>query len=282
VLPGQVGTVVDDAVDIVDISGTVIDLAVRNYLLIAEMRGPSGWPDWQLSRRNPPDDQLHEFERTIFEILVPEGADSVLLSELRGRASLDLRKVSDAIYADVVRTRWFSRRPGSGRSRLTSLGAGLLALGAMSTVVLTFTAGYALLGVAVAIAGIALTVGARWVPSRTARGRALVGQVRGLLGYLRTVMVTDIPAADQGLVFSRSLPYAVVLGDTERWLAKFAGLDPAADGSAGLYWFACLERDPDLRRFARHVPAFLTALDGLLAESSHQRSIRPAEEPVPA
>ena len=75
-------------------------------------------------------------------------------------------------------------------------------------------------------------------------------------------------------------PATIVLGDTEQWLRTFEGLDPSADGSAGLYWFGGLEGDRDLRRFAAHLPSFLSALDGLLAESGHLRSIRP--EPVPA
>jgi hypothetical protein len=273
VLPGQVGTVVDETVDVVDISATVVDLAVRNYLWLAEVPGPHG-PDWQLSRRNPPDEHLHEGERAVYDVLLPPGTDTVLVSQLRARGGLDLRKISDAMYTDVVTKRWFSRRPDTSRGRLTWLGAGVFALGLVATAVLTFTAGYALLGVAVALAGLALVAAAGLLPSRTARGRALVGQVRGLLDYLHTAKAEDIPAADREMVFSRSLPYAVVLGDTERWLGAFAALNPAADGSAGLYWFGGMEADPDLRRFGAHFPSFLTALDGLLTESGRAAKTR--------
>jgi hypothetical protein len=274
VLPGLLGTVVGEPIDVVDISGTVVDLAVRNQLWIAEVHGPSGSLDWQLSRRNPPDGRLHEFERLIVEALLPDGTDIVLLSELRSRAFLDLGKVSDAIYTDVVRRGWFWHRPDSARNRLTWLGAGLLGLGAVSTVVLAGAAGHALIGVAVAIAGIALTFGAGWVPSRTARGRALAGWARGVPRYLHTVNVAGIPAADQEPMLSRSLPYAVVMGDTEGWLETFARLDPAANGSAGFPWFAGLEPDSDRHSFAGRFPAFLTALDGVVAESGHRCSIR--------
>ncbi|MFJ9783414.1 DUF2207 domain-containing protein [Amycolatopsis sp. NPDC101161] len=260
VLPGQVGTVVDETVDVVDISATVVDLAVRNYLWLAEVPGP----DWQLARRNPPDEHLHDFERAVYETLLPAGTDAVLVSQLRARGTLDLRKISDAMYADVVTKRWFSRRPDTARGRLTWLGAGIFALGAAATAVLTFTVGEALLGVAVALAGLAVAAAAALLPSRTARGRALVGQVRGLLDYLHTAKAEDIPPADREMVFSRSLPYAVVLGDTERWLGAFAALNPASDGSAGLYWYGGMEADHDLRRFGTHFPSFLTALDGLL------------------
>ncbi|MEV6642402.1 DUF2207 domain-containing protein [Amycolatopsis sp. NPDC051371] len=267
VLPGQVGTVVDETVDVVDISATVVDLAVRNYLWLAEVPGPNG-PDWQIARRNPPDEHLHDFERAVYETLLPAGTDAVLVSQLRNRGRLDLRKISDAMYADVVTKRWFSRRPDTARSRLTWLGAGIFALGAVATAVLTFTIGEALLGVAVALAGLAVAAAAALLPSRTARGRVLVGQVRGLLDYLHTAKAEDIPPADREMVFSRSLPYAVVLGDTERWLGTFAALNPASDGSAGLYWYGGMESDHDLRRFGAHFPSFLTALDGLLTASA--------------
>lgn len=278
VLPGQVGTVIDETVDVVDISATVVDLAVRNYLWIAEVPNSAGTLDWQLSRRNPADDNLHDFERAIFETLLPDGTDNVLLSEIRSRGSLDLRAVSDAMYADVVRKGWFARRPDSGRSLLTWIGVGMFGAGLAATVALAFTIGHALLGVALAVAGIVLVLGAGWLPSRTQRGLLLVSNVRGLLDYLHNVKVEDIPPADRELVFSRSLPFAVVLGDSEQWLRTFVSLDPSADGSAGLYWFGGLDQERDLRRFATHFPAFLTALDGLLAESGHLRSL----QPVPA
>lgn len=264
VLPGQVGTVVDETVDVVDISATVVDLAVRNYLWLAEVPGP----DWQLARRNPPDEHLHDFERAVYETLLPPGTDTVLVSQLRARGGLDLRRISDAMYADVVTKRWFSRRPDTARGRLTWLGAGLFTLGLVATAVLTFTAGYALLGVAVALAGLAVAAAAALLPSRTARGRALAGQVRGLLDYLHTARAEDIPPADRELVFSRSLPYAVVLGDTERWLGTFAALNPSADGSAGLYWYGGMEAESDLRRFGARFPSFLTALDGVLTAAA--------------
>ncbi|MFI5590510.1 DUF2207 domain-containing protein [Amycolatopsis sp. NPDC051758] len=273
VLPGQVGTVVDETVDVVDISATVVDLAVRNYLWLAEVPGPHG-QDWQLARRNPPDEHLHDFERAVYDTLLPDGTETVLVSQLRARGGLDLRRISDAMYTDVVTKRWFSRRPDTARGRLTWLGAGIFALGLVTTAVLTFTIGDALIGVAVALAGLAVAAAAALLPSRTARGRVLAGQVRGLLDYLHTAKAEDIPPADRELVFSRSLPYAVVLGDTERWLGAFAALNPASDGSAGLYWYGGMEADRDLRRFGAHFPSFLTALDGLLTESRRATASR--------
>ncbi|RZQ62868.1 DUF2207 domain-containing protein [Amycolatopsis suaedae] len=273
ILPGQVGTVIDGTVDVVDVSATVVDLAVRNYLWVAPVRDADGVTDWRLARRNPPDDDLHPYERAVYEALLPGGTDAVLLSELRSRG-VDLSAADTALYADVVHRRWFSRHPGAAWSAGTWIGAALALAGVAATVVLALTVGHALAGVAVVLAGIAVAAGSILLPARTARGRALVPQVRGLAEYLHTVSPDDVPAADRELVFSRSLPYAVVLGETEGWLGRFARLDPTADGAGGLYWFGGLESDRDLRRLGTHLPALLTTLDGVLAESAHLRSLR--------
>src|SRR5439155_5209262 len=104
------------------------------------------------------------------------------------------------------------------RGRWAMIGASVLALGVAATVALALTIGYALIGIAVVIGGIALILGARWMPARTRRGSVLVQQVRGLLAYLRTAEPQSIPDTDRDMVIARSLPYAVVLGDTEHWV----------------------------------------------------------------
>jgi uncharacterized protein (TIGR04222 family) len=220
VLPGQIGTVVDERVDPADLAATVVDLAVRNYLWVLEVDG-----DWQLVRRNPADDALTDYERVVLATLLPQGAEQVALSGLRPQ----LGPVRAAMYADVVARNWFTHRPDQERSRWAMIGAGLVVFGIAATVVLALTAGHALLGLAFVIGGIGLIVGARWMPARTRRGSLLLQQIRGLLSYLRTTEAASIPDADRELVFSRSLPYAVALGDTEHWLRTFGG--------ASLYWY---------------------------------------------
>jgi hypothetical protein len=111
------------------------------------------------------------------------------------------------------------------------IGAGLVATGVAATVVLALTIGSALIGVALVIGGVALILGARWMPARTRRGSVLVHQVRGLLSYLRSADPKSIPDTDRALVIARSLPYAVVLGDTEHWLSM-AGNQHWYEGNA--------------------------------------------------
>jgi uncharacterized protein (TIGR04222 family) len=254
VLPGEVGTVVDERVDVADVTATVVDLAVRNYLSIRE----AGENDWVLVRRNPPDAGLTDYERTVYQQLLGD-APEVALSALRGR--VDLSVVREAMYADVVSREWFARRPDHDRSLWSLVGVLLAVVGAAATVVLALTVGHALLGLALVVGGLGLALGARMMPARTKRGSVLVQQVRGLLNYLRTTEPSAIPAADREMVLSRSLPYAVVLGEAEGWAHRFSGLDTSADGTPGIYWYETDNPTDFPRRFA----AFLTTFDNTLA-----------------
>lgn len=273
VLPGQVGTVIDEHVDVVDVTATVVDLAVRNYLWIEELGTNGRVNDWRIVRRNPADDHLRPYEQAVCTALFPNGREQVLLSELRTGKHLDLVGVRNAMYRDVVDKAWFTRRPDLDRNRWFWLGIGLVVLGAGLTVVLALTTQLALLGLAVVVGGGALTVGAGAMPARTGRGSALIQQMRGLREYLHAVRPSDIPAADREMVFSRSLPYAVVLGATDRWLHSFGSLDPADDGTPGLYWFGELHSGSDLQEFARHFPQFLHSLDGVIAHTHKLRGL---------
>ncbi|WP_436494051.1 DUF2207 family protein [Actinokineospora sp. HUAS TT18] len=258
VLPGQAGTVVDEVVDGRDLAATVVDLAVRNYLWITEVADD----DWQLVRRNPADDALTAYERAVYQAVLPDGTESVTVSGLR---ATDLDAVRATAYADAVDRGWLTRAPG-GLGRLGLIGVLVTVLGVAATVVLALTVGHALAGVALAIAGVALVLGSRFLPVRTKRGAALVQQVRGLSGYLRAVSPESIPDADRELVFSRSLPYAVALGESEAWLARFADLDVAADGTPGLYWYGTQDETYDQPRFARRFHALVAALTGIFTK----------------
>lgn len=248
VLPGEIGTVVDEHVDVADVTATVVDLAVRNYLSVRRVSD-----DWVIVRRNPADDALTDHERAVFTALL-RGGDEVTLTGLRTR-TVDLAPVREHLYAGVVRHGWFTRRPDHERTRWLVAGVALAVVGGAATVVLALTVGHALLGLAVVVGGLGLAVGARAMPARTRRGSVLVQQVRGLRGYLRGTQVDAVPAEDREMVLSRSLPYAVVLGETETWLARFAGLDT-------LYWY-----EGDVAGF----PAFLRELDAVFAASGQVR-----------
>lgn len=281
VLPGQVGAVLDEYVDVTDVTATTIDLAVRNYLWIEEIPGQRQAWDWRIVRLNPPDESLRPYELAVYEMFLgtehgPEGVQEVLLSRLRG-ATLELSRVREELYDDVVDKSWFARRPDAERNLFWWTGVGIVVAGVALTTVLALTSTLALLGVALVLGGIAATFAARLMPARTRRGSMLMMQMRGMREYLRSARAADIADSDREMVFSRSLPYAIVLGESQHWLAEFADLDPGADGVPGLYWYGEFVEDTghvaaDLQRFQAHFPMLLAAMREMLAQGRQVRS----------
>jgi hypothetical protein len=246
VLPGHVGSLLSGRADAVDLAATVLDLAVRNYLWVHEELD-DGIPDWRLVRRNPPDDQLGAFELAVLAALLPDGVESVRLSELRA-ARTGIDPLREALSGDLVARRWFSTR-----KRLSGFGVRLCFYGAFLTVLLALTVGYAQLGVIVIAAGVALASGARVVPARTTRGVLLRRRLLGLREQLEDRQDVD------DLLFSRALPFALALGEADNWVKK-AGETPP-------YWYG------DGTGFARPGD-FAAALVGTFAGSGQGRRLR--------
>ncbi|MGV9332551.1 DUF2207 family protein [Nocardia sp. NPDC003726] len=258
-LPGEAGLLLDGFVDPVDIAATVVDLAVRRYIRIA----PLSDSDWRITRVNTPDDQLRDYEKAVYQALLPSGADAVTLGELRKPGRVASGPVRAAMIADAVARGNFldRRRPGLA----VWLGGALVAAGVAVTVALALTSGHALVGVAIALGGVATLLAPKYLPVRTARGRELARQIRALQRGLENIRREQIPPIDQETVFSRALPFTVLGARADNWIRVFRDLDPSADAQPGLYWFGGFERDRNLQRFASHFPFFITALEGLFA-----------------
>ncbi|WP_067648281.1 DUF2207 family protein [Nocardia harenae] len=257
VLPGEAGLLLDEHADPVDLAATVVDLAVRRYLRITRIAEA----DWRIERVNPADDQLRDYERIVYETLLPAGADTVRFSELSAPGRMSLDALRAGLIADAVARGTFTDPRSRALPRY--LGAALIAVGAAVTVVLALTAGHALVGVAIALGGVAALLLPSRLPLRTDRGRELAAQLRAMQRGLEHVRRDDVPVDQQELLFSRALPFTVVGGRGDHWIRVFGELDPTADGEQGLYWFGGFDRDRDLRRFAGHFPYFITALERL-------------------
>ncbi|MGK8521565.1 DUF2207 family protein [Nocardia asteroides] len=258
-LPGEAGLLLDGYVDPVDVAATVVDLAVRRYIRIL----PLSDSDWRITRVNAPDDQLRDYEKAVYHALLPEGADAVTLGDLRKPGRVAAAGVRTALIADAVARGNFldRRRPGLP----VWLGGALVVAGVAATVALALTSGHALVGVAIALGGVAAVLVPKYLPVRTARGLELARQIRALQRGLEMIRREHIPPIDQETVFSRALPFTVLGARADNWIRAFRDLDPSADAQPGLYWFGGFERDRNLQRFASHFPFFITALEGLFA-----------------
>ncbi|MGI9021689.1 MAG: DUF2207 domain-containing protein [Acidimicrobiales bacterium] len=223
--PAQLGVLVDESADPLDVTATVVDLAVRGYLTIEEVERETRWSrgDWNLTAAKPADDDLLPYERDLLTSIFSNRVD-VKLSELKDTFHDDLKRIEGELYDDSVAHGWFAKRPDRVRSKwlfagiaVTVVGGGLVALTAAFT-----HAG--LVFVPVFLAGVVMAIGHRWMPARTAKGSAALSQVLGFRRYIETAEADRMQFAEQENIWATYLPYAIVFGATKRWAKAFDGL----------------------------------------------------------
>jgi Kef-type K+ transport system membrane component KefB len=145
----------------------------------------------------------------------------------------------------------------------------LLGAGVLLTIVLAIVTKFGLVGFAVMLAGAALTLAGQVAPARTARGAAVLGRVAGLQAYLSNESSADLPQSHRLEFASRCLPYAAVLGLTEKWALEIAATDDDDDPDAGIGWYSGPE-NWHLSDIGESLSNFVTAFGGTL---SHARRL---------
>ncbi|MEO3785870.1 DUF2207 domain-containing protein [Actinocorallia sp. B10E7] len=260
VRPGQIGTLIDEQADVIDVTASIIDLAVRGYLLVEEEEGKS---DWALRKLDRPVNDLHPYEQILYDGLFLMG-ERVKLSQLGGTFSVKLGQVRTALYEDVVKQGWFARRPDAVRSRWTVAGYLVTTLSAAGTIALAVLTNYALVGLAALAFGLALVFFGKHMPAKTGKGSTVLAHTLGFRDYLRRGEATEVPERQRIALFSRYLPYAVVFDVVEPWARTVE--DAGVQGGDNLYWYEG-PAEWDLAKFADSMRAFTFALSGALAQS---------------
>jgi len=243
VQPGLVGTIIDESADTVDVSATVIDLAVRGFLRIEEVKeGMFSRTDWHLVQLAPPAGQtLRPYEVTLLQGIFRDGPE-VMLSQLKNHFASTLSSVRDQMYGEVLDRQWFRKSPQTQRAIWRGLGfflvgAGFVATFAYGTISrgidrasglsLPIPSGY-VLGGGLVLAGILVVILGARMAAKTAQGSAVLAQSLGFKQYLVTAEANQIRWEEAQDVFSRYLPYAIVFGVAKRWASTFQQVAAAA------------------------------------------------------
>ncbi len=226
VRPGHIGTLVDGSVDPVDVTATVVDLAVHGHLLVRELPHRSAYAraEWEFERR-PGARELRPFEATLLDAIAPAGGGT-MCSQLGQTVGAVLPTVQSQLYDDVVERGWFGRRPDAVRGDLTRLGWVLLGIAVVVALVLIAltTFGLAALVLVALAAGFGFVV-AQDIPARTKAGAGVLAGLGLLRGALLTQPVAEMPPGREVAELSEVLPYAIVLGGADRWLDGLAATD---------------------------------------------------------
>jgi uncharacterized protein (TIGR04222 family) len=220
--PAQVGVLIDESADPLDVTATIVDLGVRGYLTLEEIekKGLFSKGDWKISMTKPADDALLPYERILHDALF-DGRSEVTLSGLKNTFASDLHKVQNSLYADCVKQGWYTKQPQKTRASYLALGIVALLFSIAITVGLAIGTHAALIGVPLILASLALLVGHHWMPARTAKGSAALDTVLGFRQYIATAEADRMKFAEEENIFAKYLPFAIIFGETERWAKVF-------------------------------------------------------------
>jgi hypothetical protein len=264
VRPGHVGTVADERVDPIDVTATLVDLAVRGHLVINELPRESEFArtDWEIRRVNG-NDGLRPFEQQLLDGIAAPGS-SVKVSELAGRVQESIGGVQNALYDEMVSNGWFERRPDDTRNRWTLLALGALIISVVLTGVLAAFTTFGLVGLALIVVSLGLVFVAQETPARTAKGAALVGGLGALRSDLMSHPTNQMPPGSELREISEVLPYAIVLGGSDRWLDAIVASDADEHpDSYDLSWYHGPE-NWHLRDLPDSMRNFVTTVSGSL------------------
>ena len=235
--PGQLGTLIDEEANLLDITATIVDLAVRGFILIQEVPSEDGKrhkPDYRLTDLGKSRAELRPYESQLLGDLFETGS-VVDLSELKYKFASKLSGLKTALYDDAIEKGWFSHRPDQVRLLWRGVGLVVLVAGGFLTF-LAASQGWGLAALGVPIVGLLLLIFAGRMPRRTPKGTAMYSRIEGFKQIFDAGQGVREQFAERANIFSEYLPFAIVFGQTKKWAKTFEGLDAQVQQSTNS-WF---------------------------------------------
>jgi len=233
--PAEAGTLVDESAAMRDITATIVDLAVRGYIVIEEkessqMMGLLHNKDYVFHLKKGAKEWagLKSHELVLLSGIFSNGAlADVELSSLQNEFYKNLPGIKTSIFDELMEHGYFQHRPDYVRS--TFVGGGI-ALG-----VLFFFLGNAMsqkMGMApapffvAAILSAGIIIGFGWfMPARTVDGAKALAGVLGFEDFLSHVEAGRMDRLSQTPeTFEKFLPYAMALGVEKKWVGAFQNI----------------------------------------------------------
>ncbi|HEY6958127.1 MAG TPA: DUF2207 domain-containing protein [Candidatus Limnocylindria bacterium] len=266
--PAEAGVLLDERADTLDVTATIVDLAVRGYLTITEIpkHGLFGSRDWLLKRAKPDDADLLEYERTIQGGLFDDG-DEVKLSALRRHFYTTLAKAEKQLYGEVTQKGWFPADPSHVRATYAVVGVAVILIAAGLAALFGYLFGGGIVGVGAGIGGLALLAASPVMPRKSRDGAELARRALGFRRYMEVAETDRQRFAEKEHIFADYLPYAIVFKCVDQWAKAFQGIDLRA-ATQGWYTgtyvgaFNAMDFSSDLSSFSNQISTAIASTPG--------------------
>ncbi|MBE0477785.1 DUF2207 domain-containing protein [Candidatus Aerophobetes bacterium] len=227
--PSEAGTIVDERVDITDITAMVIDLAVRGYFKIKQVASTKllflSKKDYifnLLKEDYPNDANLKKHERSFLMGIFEGGKKEVALSSLKNKFYLHLSGIKNSVYAELTREGYFSAQPDKIRKVYFGFGLFLIFIGfflARAFVRLDIM-------VSMPLSGAIIIAFSFVMPRLTLKGVNILYELLGLREFIKRVEKDRLRKLlqEEPLLFDKILPYAMAMGVADEWAEAFQDL----------------------------------------------------------
>lgn len=208
--PAELGVLVDERADTLDITATIVDLAGRGYLTITE--DPKKWvfgkTDYILEQQDKTTKGLASYEEDLLLRLFEE-EKTVKVSELKNKFYADLAAVKKKLYEDVIAKKLFPNNPENTKA-------------------IYMVVAIVMIAISMIVPGALLLILSRSMARRTAEGRELYRRARGYGLFIEKAEKYRQQYFEKKNLFNEVLPYAIVFGLTEKFARgmKDIGLVP--------------------------------------------------------
>jgi len=236
--PGEAGALVDDQAGIRDITATLVDLAVRGFIVIEEkevshLMGLYSNKEYVFHLNKKPTEWTGAKS---YELLLLNGIfgaplvgvrDEVALSELQNRFYKNLPGIRRAILESLVQHGYFAYRPDIVRQAYILAAAVTGALLYLFGQYLAEHTGVQPLSFSVAaiLTGLAIAGFGWFMPTRTVDGVRALHDTLGFENFLSHVEGDHLARTPQSPAnFEKYLPFAMALGVEKKWVGAFDGM----------------------------------------------------------
>jgi uncharacterized membrane protein YgcG len=212
--PAQVGTIIDERVDIHDVVAEIVELARLGYIKIKKIEKKGALrkkTDYSFTKLDKDAKRLRNYQKYLFKKLFEKTTlkdNYVLLSDLKNKFYKHLENFKKKLYQNMVDEKLFPGNPEKVRTKWIILFVILF-------IVSTGNPGPLILSILTAPVGVLFAVS---MPRKTAKGYSLFRQIEGLRWYLKKGK-WRYEIAEKHLFFEEILPLAISL-DVINKLAK--------------------------------------------------------------
>jgi uncharacterized membrane protein len=234
--PGEIGTIVDERVDMRDLTATIVDLAVRGYLRIEVVEekhlfGLSTSEEVIFHRSKPETrGELLDYEQRILDGVFHDGTDRMKADDLAQKFYKELPGIKSSLNGRLVANRYFEAEPAKVKGRYVLYGfAAGIAVGGLGFLIGSATGAAmpsaAILPVMTGVVTALIFFGfAPAMPCRTKRGVEARTWALGFEEFVDRVESDKLEMDRRRRVFEGLLPYAMALGVADKWARGFEGI----------------------------------------------------------